>query len=506
MLSIATHPVHSIYQLERNVHQQSGGDAESQPLIRNADPTIVFSRALDVELEKICSFYSVKEKELIDEVQRVVRDVGTFESGEGSSTAGDVVEGGQVDRGDADTLVATTQQSRGGSPVSPASSDDGADDSDQDGDETAALNRPSRRRRSTEAVTYRKSHLTQGLTDPTSSSVVTRSRRYSTTYEDYSERDLMFSSNIMLKKRIIGLYVQLCELKSYVQLNRTGFSKVLKKFDKIVNRQLRSQYMDASVETAVVFRAESRQALEENIALMEKAYTSIVSGGDEAAAKRDLRSHLREHVVWERNTVWRDLIGMERRAEAASLGHTLLGRDPEPNKTRRQGDDERLPLAKVIATPIGRFRCPAWLVNSTMLTLVILTALFLAMISIPFMKAPEQQSCLAVVVFVSLLWATEVSVSLEKVDSECGAASLTFMTGHPSFRDVASHSLPGRPFEGGQGRKGWTYSPTRLERCGRLCVLRHVEPGHHAVARRLHARGGAVQTRHRQADRDFCPQ
>jgi phosphate transporter len=241
----------------------------------------------------------------------------------------------------------------------------------------------------------------------TASSELTRSfRRQSTTFDDYAEQAVLFSSGIMLKRRIIGLFVSLCELKSYSQLNRTGFRKVLKKYDKILDRQLQRKYMDSFVNPAYVFRPETLQQLEDNIAKMEDAYATVVTNGDKDLAKRDLRSHLREHVVWERNTVWREMIGMERRAEAASLGRTLLGRDTDPTRLL-QGDDEQLPPTTEIKTPIGRFTCPTWLVGSTMFTLMTITAIFLAMLFVPIMAKPEQQNCLAMLIFVSLLWATE---------------------------------------------------------------------------------------------------
>lgn len=63
-----------------------------------------------------------------------------------------------------------------------------------------------------------------------------------------------------------------------------------------------------------------------------------------------------------------------------------------------------------LVTPLGRYRCPAWLVNSSFYTLLVIFAVFFVLLYVPIMKMPEQQNCLALVVFVSLLWATEVCV------------------------------------------------------------------------------------------------
>lgn len=279
------------------------------------------------------------------------------------------------------------------------------DDSATDDDETTGLTRHKGK--------YGRRRTAGSIPDMTASSEFGRSRRYSTTIDDYGDQSFIFgstlySSGIMLKKRIISLYVQLCELKSYVQLNKTGFSKVLKKFDKILDKELRSSYISTYVDTAYPFKPDTKKLLDENIAKMEVAYADVVLGGDEELAKKDLRSHLREHVVWERNTVWRDLIGIERRAEAARFGQTLLGQESGIAPKRLQGDDETGPAETQIKTPIGRIILPSWLSNSSVLTLFISVAAFLLLLFIPILENAEQQNCLALLVFVSLMWATEV--------------------------------------------------------------------------------------------------
>lgn len=401
-----------IYQLEKSIHQSGAhnGDAESRPLIPSEDPELVFKRALDVELEKISSFYQLKEQELVDETNSLLRDVGAFEEEEEEDEDGE----GQQEEDMPVTRRNSTpgrqlSRARRSSAVSQRSTEDGVEedsDDDGDGDETTALTSRSMRKRRVSLLARRRT--TGGpATDMTASTELTKSmRRPSTGYDDY-EQAVAFSSGIMLKKRIISLYVQLCELKSYVQLNKTGFRKVLKKFDKILDRKYRQVYMSKYVEPAYPFQEDTMHGLEEHIRNMEKAYTDIVTNGDYETAKKDLRSHLREHVVWERNTVWRDLIGIERRAEAASLGQTLLGTGGKPSKTRLQGDDEPYPDTKVISTPVGKFTCPTWLFSSGMFFLLGSMVVFFALLFTPIMEKPEQQNCLAMLVFVSILWATE---------------------------------------------------------------------------------------------------
>jgi len=318
------------------------------------------------------SFYASKEAELTEEVDKLLWEVGQFDvSSESDNTRRYSVH---------------SQDS------------DNAEDSDEE-DETAALTRSaSGRRKSAHSI------QTGAMTGSADFGRALR-RQQSTLVDDFAEQSLVYSTGIVLKKRITTLYVQLCELKSYIQLNKTGFGKILKKFDKILHKELRTRFMEESVLHAYPFKPETLRALEERIEKMELAYAGIATHGDLAVAKKELRGFLREHVVWERNTVWRDMIGLERRAEAARLGRVILGTEHD---AVLQGDDDKLPAVKEVSTPFGHIWLPVWLANSAMLTLLVIIGIFFAVLMIPIMEKPEQQNCLALLVFVSLLWATEV--------------------------------------------------------------------------------------------------
>ena len=226
-------------------------------------------------------------------------------------------------------------------------------------------------------------------------------------YSDYT----VSHSRITLKKRAISSYVSLCELKSFVQLNWTGFSKLLKKYDKTCNRNLRRPYLSESVEKQYPFLVETRDALNEKISNVEEIYARTCTDGDIIAARKELKLHLREHVVWERNTVWREMIGIERKAQAAALGirSTLLGRKPT---TQDASDEETTGIE--FGTPVGRIKlprwCPQWLFSASMATLLISIGVFLVLIVTPTFKSIEQSNCLAMLAFVSILWATEVCI------------------------------------------------------------------------------------------------
>ncbi|KAI9820728.1 MAG: low-affinity phosphate transporter [Pycnora praestabilis] len=413
-----------IYTLEKSIHQSTAPpseDAEGSPLLSaDGDPDLAFKRALDSELEKICSFYQLKELEIYGEVSSLLKDAESFEV----DTEGleyEQIEGPLGSRG-----MSKSGKARQGSlfrnfgfgkprrtSTMSASLEEVAEDGDSDddeADETAALTRSQTSKSRSKTWDANAGHH---FDDIRSSRELPQSRRRaSQAFDDYNETafSALLDSSITLKKRTVSLYVSLCELKSFIQLNKTGFSKALKKFDKTLNRDLKSSYVENHVTPTYPFQKTTIQHLDENIENMERAYSEIVTKGDLPLAKKELRLHLREHVVWERNTVWREMIGIERKAQAANMGlrRTLLGVDNDPSKRQLQGDEPDEMGTKEFITPVGRFYCPKWLFSSSFFILIGILAIFIVLLEIPIMKKPEQQNCLAMLVFVSLLWATEV--------------------------------------------------------------------------------------------------
>ncbi|KAL8869480.1 MAG: hypothetical protein Q9174_004245 [Haloplaca sp. 1 TL-2023] len=409
-----------IYTLEKAIHQAQGlapPDAEASPLLGNDDdPDVVFRRALDSELEKICSFYQLKELEIYGEVSELKKDEAAFEA-DNEDMDRDQMEAGArgMAKGGKTRHMSLFKnfgfgQNQRTSTLSPSMEEIAEDgDSDDEGNDATPLKRSmtgSGRSKTWDA------NAGQSIDDLRSSRELPPSRRrQSQAYEDFDERAFssMFASGVTLKKRTISLYVSLCELKSFIQLNKTGFTKSCKKFDKILNRNLKSRYLKDSVNPAYPFRPSTMEQLDEHIQNIERSYADVITQGDIELAKRELRLHLREHVVWERNTVWREMIGIERKAQAANMGlrRTLLGGDHDTN-ARLQGDEPDEMGTKEVETPVGRVRCPHWLLNSAFWSLLVIIAVFAVLLSIPIMEKPEQQNCLALLVFVSLLWATEV--------------------------------------------------------------------------------------------------
>jgi len=453
-----------IYQLEKQIHQggastEGNADPESSPLLANGtldEPDKVFSRKLDDELEKICSFYQLKELEIFGEVDALMRDVQEFEA---EHEAGEEAGEGGLRRQSAwararQQSIFRSFQISGGKRARSSTMGSGnpgpireeEDESEEEDNEQSALNksqhsldrRPVTRGKDNATTKDHATGHTMNADDWHSSNEVRR--RPSTAFNDFGDDALqaLYDEGITLKKRIINNYVNVCELRSFIQLNETGFSKVLKKYDKTLDRNLKAQYINANVKPAYPFQSTTMDHLAESLMRVENGYASIVTKGDVEAAKRELRLHLREHVVWERNTVWREMIGIERKAQAANLGirQTMLGQDNDPKKARLQGDEED-GATKEVRTPLGRARCPKFLLSGTFWVLIACIAVFAVLLGVRFMEQPEQQNCLALVVFVSLLWATEVS-TVDPADS----AWLTRTLGNPAFCHFSACALP----------------------------------------------------------------
>ena len=142
-----------------------------------------------------------------------------------------------------------------------------------------------------------------------------RSNNDLSTMNDSSQ--LYLEHLISLKRRIISLFTHTNELKSYIELNYTGFSKICKKFDKSLEENLKQQYLQ-KIEQFHVFNKDTKKNIEGLINEILLMYSDVnhISFED---AESELNLHLREHVVWERNTVWKDMMNLERKVQSIKV-------------------------------------------------------------------------------------------------------------------------------------------------------------------------------------------
>ena len=217
-----------------------------------------------------------------------------------------------------------------------------------------------------------------------------------------AQNDFAIDMRITFKRRITDMFVALSELQQFVSLNQTGMKKILKKYDKITGSSLKDKYLNNVVATQNPFQEETKQNLEAHIRFVTTLYAKVVTAGDIDLALSQLKTHLREQVVWQRNTVWREMIGIERRAQGATLERSVMG-----TGKREGGRSEK---KTKVWTPCGKVAVPEWLGIPTLQLLIafLVLTLLLKAPQFRYFSRVEEQNCLAMLFFCTILWATEV--------------------------------------------------------------------------------------------------
>ncbi|CAB4397533.1 unnamed protein product [Rhizophagus irregularis] len=373
-----------IYQIERDIFspnavrndtEAANLESEESPLLNNKTrANAIFMPALDKELAKINAFYLNKEKELIEEVSRLISDIAVFENLEDNvsirsnsialSRSFQSGEGSHPRRRRSNSQL-RRNRSTSDAAVSFASSDD--DDEE-----------------------FNYSHQTDGARNSTDTDVMDNRLSYLWAPSSLEEQ------RIRLKKRTIELFVWLSELKSFVSLNYTGFSKILKKYDKITNSniKLKSTYLNNVVSESYPFRQSNRQKVEEKISKVQEIYANLCTNANMDIAISELKAHLREFIVWERNTIWRDIIGLERKSHAVGIKEPVT-------------IDHSVGKGSNITTPFGEVNVSNTFWKNISLMLIFI-GVFIFLLNIRLFEGVEENNCFALLAFASLLWATEV--------------------------------------------------------------------------------------------------
>ena len=204
--------------------------------------------------------------------------------------------------------------------------------------------------------------------------------------------DYAYDTRLLYKRRITTLYISFTNLRSYVEVNYSGFRKAIKKYDKVTESALKEKYLHDAVEVATPFTQAEKDALNDAVNRLVEIYTKCISHGDKAMARQQLRLHQRENIAWERDTVWRQMIGRERRGEG--VAHDLTG------ATLVHGSESAL---AAIPTPVGRFR-----ITKRRISMLSAVAVFVLLLNVPILQEQAPNRCLAILSFCTVLWATEV--------------------------------------------------------------------------------------------------
>lgn len=157
--------------------------------------------------------------------------------------------------------------------------------------------------------------------------------------------------------------------------------------------------MAESVTTSKPWLPESREHLDHFLARILFLYRRVAVSGDEDLAKEQLRAQLREKVVVDRETVWSQMVSQQ--GGRVSEGKF---RSVEPEMHVSIFDED----PRTIKTPFGKFKPPTWLSLKACIVLFALGVMVLIVEIQPFERV-EVSNCMAMLVFCTILWATEVS-------------------------------------------------------------------------------------------------
>ncbi|KAG0273996.1 low-affinity phosphate transporter [Linnemannia exigua] len=366
----------------------------------------MFLPALDKELEKIMSFYFKKERELYAEVDALASDIEFVENFDTSIPTRHASSGTKAPNSGSVRKQRTRNNSRASRHSTLARSGSWRYDEALALANAAALKTASDVSQDVDHVPNPSSSSTvapgHGAGSPSQHSTSMATEVEPDTHRDDDDEDdeddaksmwfdpEMEHEKMRFRHNCIEMFVNLSELQAYAKLNCTGFSKILKKYDKISENSTKKVYMNQVVLQAYPFKQETTVKLQEQIDRVRDIYAKIFTNGDTEVAKRSLKMHLKEHMVWERNTIWRDMIGIERKSQAVGV---------RPSSALKTGPT-------IINTPFGSIQLPEWLTRNVW-TLLFCCVVFAVLLHIELFEGPEQQNCFAILVFASLLWATE---------------------------------------------------------------------------------------------------
>ncbi|KAG7758016.1 hypothetical protein KL911_000992 [Ogataea haglerorum] len=369
-----------IYSLQREYAEMLNfTDPEALPFTavdEDSSPINVFIAALDKEAAKINNFFLVKEKEALASYENLIDEVEEFER-EFPPNLADIEQRRRLrqilDSLRPGKLIDEAPESGPAPDVEPAISQDALGSASN---EHAAAAREADK--NPNELTHRRSQI----------------------LFDDDDFNLSFLEALKVEKRkpLADMFVLLSELKSYVELNKIGFGKALKKFDKTLHTKIKDEYMEKLEKSSEyhVFRPEAMDELNVRLAGIIKLY-SVFTHGSEEQAKDELKSNLREYIVWERNTVWRNMIGMERKTQAA--------RAQKPNVV----DSVIVPVEKIeIYLGAGRkISIPTAILTGNGLKALLIAMVTITLLVFSPLQDEQQKNCFAVLVCASLLWATE---------------------------------------------------------------------------------------------------
>lgn len=190
------------------------------------------------------------------------------------------------------------------------------------------------------------------------------------------------------RAEICDLFTRYHNLQMYGELNCTAVKKILKKFDKTMNADLKETQLENFKQMLPFW--DGAPTIEKSMGILKHYFSHFYCNDDNVEADRRLQLMVREMVTYQRHTVWLDVVEDHRKNEAAEATTVLL------TSSKDVFDENKwIPsfLRLSLSTGVG------WMGF----------IVFLAILWTPgvFDGDPTKRNALALLVFVSILWAAE---------------------------------------------------------------------------------------------------
>ncbi|CAI5757817.1 unnamed protein product [Candida verbasci] len=244
--------------------------------------------------------------------------------------------------------------------------------------------------------------------------------------EDYHSQDSVLLNHtdfnvktqlkVALKRKAVSLFINLSELKSFIELNRIGFTKICKKFDKICNYSVKQDFIDNFLpNNSKVFEHATIQSLEQKLDTIVKIYAFLIGSvtikttkEDLESVKNELKSNLRDHIVFERNTVWKDLLSIEKKSYNLDLDNAATQNNKMGDEANATSSMLYMQMKEIKIWKTNKvISLPAFLFTIQMVKILITVIAFVILISIKTLNDPVEGRALAVLVACIILFATE---------------------------------------------------------------------------------------------------
>lgn len=378
------------------------------------NPVIVFINALNNEVDRINKFYNQKEDEILNEYTSVFHECLDFEN-EFPYDSNDVKirnslkkilnsllpnysDNQQQQQQQIDDISRSQQESSSHNLINSTHNNDNDNNIDNNidhynHDDVNSFVSP--KLSATNTPLPFENNVNRSVEDIESLKLQKKKSFPTLFYDDDFHVTFLEALKVEKKPLITRVFTHLSELKSFIELNKIGFGKALKKFDKLLQTNIKSSYL-LKLDEFYVFKTSTMDNLNNKISNIVKLY-SIFTHNNINEAKLELGTNLREKVVFERNTVWRDMIGMERKSQAAYAKPEFIEESLISNKN---------PLVINLGASRKLIIPPIFYSISTFKILLI-TFITLILLKFSPFNDQQQKNCFAVLICSSLSWASE---------------------------------------------------------------------------------------------------